>query len=251
MSESRESLDNMDQLVYQLDELIKANKTNKSNRNVTPLKIVVENEELDSTAIDTDNYLETDMDTDDKDDQDQDKLSDREIKKSFGKTLLDIDHLEPVSVDEESSSSAGGLVEPTDGVEWTEEEYKTARGLDTSSSNVSMRSSTEELNQSDLEKKESNEGILDEVDKSEVPSIHHPNELKRGVVNWFTEHPNKAQQTYFEHMCDAIKFSSITLSCSFCFFVHAFFPFMFEWNGSDWTIELADYLKDKRSKAGL
>ena len=86
---------------------------------------------------------------------------------------------------------------------------------------------------------------------SEVPSIHHPKDFRRTVQQWFTEHPNKAKQTYAEHLGDAMGYSMVSIFAGLMFFVHGLFPFLFEFTGSDWVIRLSKVLQEKRKSCGF
>lgn len=51
------------------------------------------------------------------------------------------------------------------------------------------------------------------------------------MKNLFTDHPNSVNETYFEHMKMALRFSFQMLCATFACFIHAFFPFLFEHTG--------------------
>lgn len=61
-------------------------------------------------------------------------------------------------------------------------------------------------------------------------------------------HLQRANQNYFEHFLDSIKYSSKALKAVWFFTVHAFLPDCYERNGSDTIKELNDFLQDKISK---
>jgi hypothetical protein len=44
----------------------------------------------------------------------------------------------------------------------------------------------------------------------------------------FLAHPRSVNESYFEHMGVALRYSGTFAFCAFCAFVHAFFPFLFE-----------------------
>lgn len=84
--------------------------------------------------------------------------------------------------------------------------------------------------------------FIEDVGDNEQISIQHPAELVRGWKDWFSEHPNKAKQTYQEHLVDSLSLAFISLSCFLVFLIHGIFPFMFEFTGSDWVLNQAQHL---------
>jgi len=98
---------------------------------------------------------------------------------------------------------------------------------------------------------EEEELLLSTEGDQEQKSIQHPPELARGWKDWFTEHPNKAKQSYGEHLLDSWKFGLTSLATCVFFLIHGIFPFMFEFTGSDWVIKLARHLEKKRKLVGL
>jgi len=51
-------------------------------------------------------------------------------------------------------------------------------------------------------------------------------------VRSFVEHPASVDETYFEHFCFALKFSSRLLGASFAAMIHALIPALFETTAS-------------------
>lgn len=67
---------------------------------------------------------------------------------------------------------------------------------------------------------------------------------------FFTKHPNTVGESYFEHMGQALSFSSEMLIGSFACLMHGFFPFLFEKTGSKAITRLHDRMvvnRDRRS----
>ena len=56
--------------------------------------------------------------------------------------------------------------------------------------------------------------------------------------NPFTEHPSSIDETYIEHMGNALKFSFTFLQLAVIAYIHAFLPFLFVNTGSDKVKEL-------------
>lgn len=82
---------------------------------------------------------------------------------------------------------------------------------------------------------------MDDIAIEELPTIKHSS-----WYSIFSDHPNRFGQTYIEHMFDSLKYSFISLFCSIVFFLHAIFPFMFQFTGSDWIIYLGQMFIKKR-----
>ena len=61
------------------------------------------------------------------------------------------------------------------------------------------------------------------------------------------EHLKIVNQTYFEHFKDSIYFSFKALKASFCFFIHAIYPDIFD-NTSNEIFDLNDIIKLKYSE---
>ena len=66
------------------------------------------------------------------------------------------------------------------------------------------------------------------------------------MKNIFTKHPKEVNETYFEHMCCAMKFHCTLLRLSFAALVHAVFPFWNEYTGSDEIEKLNKELEGRR-----
>ena len=64
----------------------------------------------------------------------------------------------------------------------------------------------------------------------------------------FTKHPGEVEETYFEHMCCAMKFHFTLLRLSFAALVHAIFPFWFENTASNGIKELNDCMEKRTNK---
>lgn len=62
------------------------------------------------------------------------------------------------------------------------------------------------------------------------------------------KHLNHANQSYFDHFVDSIRYSGKALKACFFFTVHAFYPDWYISNGSSRIKELNDLLQDKISK---
>jgi hypothetical protein len=66
--------------------------------------------------------------------------------------------------------------------------------------------------------------------------------------NIFTKHPNKVGESYFQHF---IKASGISISLFFLalrIFIHALFPFFFEYSTSNKIKKLNDELQERKNK---
>lgn len=64
----------------------------------------------------------------------------------------------------------------------------------------------------------------------------------------FFKHLSFANQSYFQHFCDAIKYSSMSFKASFCFFVHSIWPDIYIKSGSEIVHELSGIIKEKYTK---
>ena len=67
----------------------------------------------------------------------------------------------------------------------------------------------------------------------------------------FTEHPASVGETYFEHMGNAVSFSTRMLAGGLACMVHAFLPFLFVKTGSNAVTKLYDRMVVNRSKLKL
>ena len=67
------------------------------------------------------------------------------------------------------------------------------------------------------------------------------------MYNPFTKHPKEVNETYFEHMCCAMKFHCTLLKLSLCALIHAVFPFLFEQTGGDEIEKINNDLQNRRS----
>jgi hypothetical protein len=61
-------------------------------------------------------------------------------------------------------------------------------------------------------------------------------------------HLLKINQTYFDHLIDALSFSVISAKACFYFFIHGIYPDIFEFNGSDEIKKLNEILIQKKLK---
>lgn len=64
----------------------------------------------------------------------------------------------------------------------------------------------------------------------------------------FFKHLAFANQSYFQHFRDAIKYSYMSFKASFCFFVHSIWPDIYIKSGSEIVHELSDIIKEKYTK---
>ena len=69
------------------------------------------------------------------------------------------------------------------------------------------------------------------------------------MYNPFTKHPKSVNETYFEHMCCAVKFFIKLQLLSFVALVHSVFPFWFEFTASDGIKKLNECMQDRKSEA--
>ena len=67
------------------------------------------------------------------------------------------------------------------------------------------------------------------------------------MENPFTKHPNSINETYFEHMKNALRFVVVLKCLAFAGFIHSIFPFWFEKTVSDGIKEL-NLILEKRNK---
>ena len=68
------------------------------------------------------------------------------------------------------------------------------------------------------------------------------------MKNFFTKHPKKIGESYFMHFIKAFTFGLSLLTISLMAFVHAFFPFFFEYSTSYKIEKLHKKLNDRNSK---
>ena len=68
------------------------------------------------------------------------------------------------------------------------------------------------------------------------------------MYNLFTNHPNKVNETYLEHMWCACKFFIKLQLLSYVALVHAVFPFLFEFTTSNGVQKLNNCLKKRREE---
>ena len=67
------------------------------------------------------------------------------------------------------------------------------------------------------------------------------------MKNIFTKHPNKVGESYLEHFFKACSFGFQLLSIALRAFVHAIFPFFFEYSTSKKLDELHKTLQDRKN----
>lgn len=65
------------------------------------------------------------------------------------------------------------------------------------------------------------------------------------MLTYNFNHLQKIQQGYYEHFCDAIFYSWTSFKASFCFFVHSFYPDLFESDGSNYIKCLKEIIDEK------
>lgn len=58
-------------------------------------------------------------------------------------------------------------------------------------------------------------------------------------------HLKENKQTYFEHLSESLSYSGRAFKSSFYFFIHAFIPDLFQYNGSATLYSLTDTIKQK------
>ncbi|MEJ0035158.1 MAG: DUF6356 family protein [Gammaproteobacteria bacterium] len=68
-----------------------------------------------------------------------------------------------------------------------------------------------------------------------------------GIRRLFTEHPASVGETYLEHLCTAIGFSSRMLLGGVACFFHALLPFAFRRTGSECIQQLHDRMVMNRN----
>lgn len=66
--------------------------------------------------------------------------------------------------------------------------------------------------------------------------------------NIFTKHPHKVGESYFKHFFKACGFGFKLLFISFRVFVHAVFPFLFEYSTSDKINKLNNMLQQRKKE---
>jgi hypothetical protein len=72
--------------------------------------------------------------------------------------------------------------------------------------------------------------------------------MMQTVSNAFNDHPQRNNQSYFAHLCQAMVFSLLSLIASFTFLVHAIFPFVFQTEGGDVIQNIARDITTIREK---
>ena len=69
------------------------------------------------------------------------------------------------------------------------------------------------------------------------------------MKNIFTKHPNKIGESYFAHFFKAIIIGFRLLFIVLRIFIHAIFPFIFEYSASQKLNDLNNELKERAKKA--
>jgi len=64
-------------------------------------------------------------------------------------------------------------------------------------------------------------------------------------MNPFTKHPHSINETYFEHMFNAMKFVLVLVCLAVVGFIHSIFPFVFKKTISNGIEELHQRLKTR------
>jgi hypothetical protein len=72
--------------------------------------------------------------------------------------------------------------------------------------------------------------------------------LNKNNNNKFFKHLVFANQTYFEHFKDAMYYAWLSYKSSVCFFIHAFWPDILQFDGSHTIFKLRDILIEKYNK---
>ena len=67
------------------------------------------------------------------------------------------------------------------------------------------------------------------------------------MYNPFTKHPKEVNETYFEHMWCALKFSCKLECLAFAAFIHAIFPFLCETTASNGIKKLNDCMQERKN----
>jgi hypothetical protein len=66
------------------------------------------------------------------------------------------------------------------------------------------------------------------------------------IKKLFTEHPASVNETYFEHLCSALRFTTAMFVTTLACLTHAFLPFLCVTTGSRKIIELHDRMVTNR-----
>ena len=67
-----------------------------------------------------------------------------------------------------------------------------------------------------------------------------------GIRKYFTEHPASVGESYFQHLCAASGFAFRMFAGGIACFLHALFPFAFEYTGSNCIDSLHERMITKR-----
>ena len=65
----------------------------------------------------------------------------------------------------------------------------------------------------------------------------------------FTEHPRSVDETYLQHMKNALRYGGSMVASGSACLIHAFFPFLFKTSASDCVFKLYGELRERRDKA--
>ena len=69
------------------------------------------------------------------------------------------------------------------------------------------------------------------------------------MQNPFTKHPKKVNETYFQHFFKAMSYSFIFFILTIKSFIHAIFPFLFEYSVSDKIKKIYSILEKRKSES--
>ena len=87
--------------------------------------------------------------------------------------------------------------------------------------------------------------------EEEINEIKNPITMLQKLYFFLTRHLMLANQTYIQHLLDAMKYALISFYAGFALIIHAFFPFMFEFTGSNVLIKMSHEMCEKRKKCGI
>lgn len=107
------------------------------------------------------------------------------------------------------------------------------------------------VSEAQLESEKNNDTKTSKNEKNEVRiTIEQENNVQEdektsGTINTnskksFFLHLQFRRQSYFSHFRQAIKYSMLTCKASFCFFIHAIYPDVFQHTGSDIIVGIND-----------
>lgn len=85
-------------------------------------------------------------------------------------------------------------------------------------------------------------------EKFQRESVDKPTKKKEKKRYVSFQHLEDTQQSYWEHMKQAMKYSWLSLKSSACFFTHAFWPDMYQGTGSTIVSELNETIAEQRKQ---